>query len=397
MLHGVCADLATAIDNVLRADGGALRAELDRKTDTELLAEAMLARIRNVALGRQPAARATPAARAAPAPAPARGLGSADGATLTLIVDSAERFAARGAASSSTIVEKLAARGVRCERRPLAVGDYCWIVSGLGASERAALARALSLGAAVAEALPHELMLKQLAERKTTSDLAASVRDGRYAEQKWRLQKARALGASAVAYLVEGSLAATAAGGRGGGGGGDGAERGWRERALPSAVAKTAAHSRFAVCHTLHINETVNVLAAAHAALDAQLRAGRTAALVARAPAGSGGCEADGAADDDQRGAPLGWAEFSARLAKRDDANARNVWGKMVLQVPAVSEKIAEALLGAYPTAAALRAALRAFGDDRAAAVAAIGALKLRDSPRRIGPVAAGRIHDAFR
>lgn len=48
----------------------------------------------------------------------------------------------------------------------------------------------------------NEYVLDMIVERKTADDLAASLRDGWYQEQKWRLKHC---GINNVIYLIEGS------------------------------------------------------------------------------------------------------------------------------------------------------------------------------------------------
>lgn len=348
LLAGVTAELAAAIDAALARDGRALARSLEGRSDTELLCEAMVARHR---APRAPAPPAEPPACDQVPPA-------CGGSELTLIVDCAERLGGR---SSAQIVAALQARGVRCERRQLAVGDYCWVLARGGGEHGRA----------------DDLVLRVIAERKTASDLAASVQDGRYHEQKYRLAKARSLGVCRVGYIFEGALAAK-------GRAGADHRAAWRAQALPSALAKTAAHSRFSVLHTPSADATAGLLAELHRSLGAALRAEAAAA-------GPGACLSTLLATDPATGRPLRWSELCARLAKRDEESRTAVWGKMLLQLPGVSAKIAEAVRAAFPTAAAARAALRRAG-GREAGAALVAELRLRDSARRVGPVAAARI-----
>ncbi|OBA23807.1 ERCC4-domain-containing protein [Metschnikowia bicuspidata var. bicuspidata NRRL YB-4993] len=75
---------------------------------------------------------------------------------------------------------KLSARGVACDVRGLAVGDVLWVA-------RHKHTRA-------------EAVLNYVCERKRIDDLASSIRDGRFAEQKARLKRS---GIKNIYYLVE--------------------------------------------------------------------------------------------------------------------------------------------------------------------------------------------------
>ena len=82
------------------------------------------------------------------------------------------------------IADKLTARGVVVETRALRLGDMCWIARRLD---------------------PHgdegdECVLDYVIERKRLDDLCSSIRDGRYNEQCYRLQRS---GIGNVFYIVE--------------------------------------------------------------------------------------------------------------------------------------------------------------------------------------------------
>ena len=63
---------------------------------------------------------------------------------------------------------------IACERRALALGDYLWV---------------RRLPGAALEGGRDAVLLDVCIERKKVSDLNSSITDGRYKEQKWRLQK----------------------------------------------------------------------------------------------------------------------------------------------------------------------------------------------------------------
>ena len=81
----------------------------------------------------------------------------------------------------------LKSRGVLCEMRQLTLGDLLWVV------------RRRSTEGPVGE----EYVMSFIIERKQASDLAQSIMDGRYEEQKYRLSRC---GLANVFYVVEGSL-----------------------------------------------------------------------------------------------------------------------------------------------------------------------------------------------
>lgn len=76
------------------------------------------------------------------------------------------------------MVEALQSSGVKMEIRKMNVGDFAWI----------------------AKSGDHELVLDCVVERKRIDDLASSIKDGRYAEQKHRLLTS---GIKRKIYLIE--------------------------------------------------------------------------------------------------------------------------------------------------------------------------------------------------
>jgi crossover junction endonuclease MUS81 len=98
-----------------------------------------------------------------------------------------------------TIRSLLMDSGIPCETAQLAIGDFLWVARRRGGGG----SRSAGEGAA-GESNPGDmdcLVLDCIAERKTSADLAASIVDGRYQEQKIRL---RNCGCRCLLYIVEG-------------------------------------------------------------------------------------------------------------------------------------------------------------------------------------------------
>ena len=83
---------------------------------------------------------------------------------------------------NNNLFEALKNKNILCEKRNLELGDITWILKN----------KVTSL----------ETMVDIIIERKKIPDLASSIEDGRYKEQKFRLQKC---GISRIIYLIEGS------------------------------------------------------------------------------------------------------------------------------------------------------------------------------------------------
>ena len=102
---------------------------------------------------------------------------SAGSFEVKLVIDSRE---VKGLSERSFIQDELAKRGVVALVRPLDLGDFAWICKS--------------------KIDDTEVMCDYIVERKREDDFVASLTDGRYAEQKFRLKNC---GLSNVFYLIE--------------------------------------------------------------------------------------------------------------------------------------------------------------------------------------------------
>lgn len=96
---------------------------------------------------------------------------------IVLLIDSRE---IRSQSERDFFYNRVVSNGVNCEVRSLSVGDVLWIARN--------------------KQLKKEVVLNYVCERKRLDDLAISIRDGRFAEQKARLKRS---GLKNVYYLVE--------------------------------------------------------------------------------------------------------------------------------------------------------------------------------------------------
>lgn len=117
-------------------------------------------------------------------------------------------------------------KGTKCEIRQLALGDIIWI------------AKHRETGA--------ECILNTIIERKRLDDLAISIRDNRFMEQKNRLEKS---GCKNKYYLIEETMARTMEG---------------MTEALKTALWVILVYYRFSMIRTVNADETVEKLYALH-------------------------------------------------------------------------------------------------------------------------------------
>jgi len=179
----------------------------------------------------------------------------------------------------------------------------------------------LSIGDVILhEPHPHPQQGKDIVifERKTLNDLAASIRDGRYKEQSFRLiETAAATGFHThnIVYIIEGDLAQ------------------YNERhtqitktALQSAMVSLMYYKGFSVVRTMNLGETAEFILhfADKVAKEGSLSISDTTTTV------------------------TAYSEVSAKKEKRDYITRDNIGEIMLAQVPGVSAKMAAAILAKY-------------------------------------------------
>jgi ERCC4-type nuclease len=154
-----------------------------------------------------------------------------------------------------------------------------------------------------------------LFERKTLADLAASIRDGRYKEQSFRLiETAASTGFNThhIVYIIEGDLSRY-----------DERHTQITKTALQSAMVSLMYYKGFSVIRTMNVGETADFIL-------------HFADKVAKEGALS-------VAD-----AATAYSEVSAKKEKRDFITRENIGEIMLAQVPGISAKIAAAILAKY-------------------------------------------------
>ncbi|CAI8001841.1 Crossover junction endonuclease MUS81 [Geodia barretti] len=111
---------------------------------------------------------------------------------VLLCVDNAESTACRKSSSQfrGILLQELAKNGVRFDVRKLNVGDFLWIAKEKSSPLRGQVTLPSS----------REVALDYIVERKRMDDLAGSITDGRFNEQKFRLKNC---GVKFPVYLVE--------------------------------------------------------------------------------------------------------------------------------------------------------------------------------------------------
>jgi ERCC4-type nuclease len=175
-------------------------------------------------------------------------------------------------------------------------------------------------------------------ERKTLNDLAASIQDGRYKEQSFRLiETAAATGFHThnIVYIIEGDLAQYEA------------KRNKNNRitktALQSAMVSLMYYKGFSVFRTMNLGETADFIL--HFADKVAKESGDGMIPAYNVGGGGGGDDTVSAVTPTLAQA---YSEVSAKKEKRDYITRENIGEIMLAQVPGVSAKIAAAILAKY-------------------------------------------------
>ena len=211
--------------------------------------------------------------------------------------------------------DRLHERGITCEVRTLPLGDMLWIVRRKNRQSK--------------EIQHEEWVLHFIIERKRADDLASSIIDGRYLEQKFRLKKSEL---KKVVYLVEGDLAQ---------------QDKMSASQLKMAIVETEVTQGFYTHQTQHAGDTVEYLSGMHCQI--------MAAVLVHPSSRCGSYSAP----------VMPLSEFSERAAKVSrSSTVQDIFGRILRQLPRCGAAQAQAILNVYPTIGHLVKAYGKLGSE---------------------------------
>ncbi|XP_064486156.1 crossover junction endonuclease MUS81-like [Ornithodoros turicata] len=225
---------------------------------------------------------------------------------VVLIVDCCEAISGPESRRKAEVERELRRMGVEHEVRRLSVGDFAWMAKEVG--QHGPTCR--------------ELMVGPVVERKRTDDLASSIKDGRFREQKVRL---RTCGAQNVVYLLEEF--------------GSPGSSGLPESTLQQALASTQISDGFLIKVTRCQKDTIAYLTLVTSILR-ETYAGRTLYS----------CSREELLENPLPNHCITFQEFSSSSVKNKDLSVREMFGKHLLQLKGVSLEKATCILRAHPT-----------------------------------------------
>jgi ERCC4-type nuclease len=178
-----------------------------------------------------------------------------------------------------------------------------------------------------------------LFERKSLNDLAASIRDGRYKEQSFRLSQTTDFHNHNIIYIIEGDIAKYRPPPS------SGASKGVTKSALQSAMVSLLYYKGFSVIRTMNVGETADFILhfADKVAKESAISGTNPAYSSSSAtPTLSSEATASATASTDR------YSEVASKKEKRDFITRENIGEIMLAQVPGVSPKIAAGIMKKY-------------------------------------------------
>ena len=174
-----------------------------------------------------------------------------------------------------------------------------------------------------------------LFERKSLNDLAASIQDGRYKEQSFRLTQSTDFHNHNIIYIIEGDIARYNA-----------KHSRISKSALQSAMVSLLYYKGFSVIRTMNVGETAEFI------LHFADKVVKERALGPAVPAYSNTLTATTLQCDDDAATDTAsaerYSEVAAKKEKRDFITRENIGEIMLAQVPGVSPKIATGIMKKY-------------------------------------------------
>lgn len=182
-----------------------------------------------------------------------------------------------------------------------------------------------------------------LFERKSLNDLAASIQDGRYKEQSFRLiENATATGFHPhnIVYIIEGDIEQYEA------------KRNKNNRitktALQSAMVSLLYYKGFSVVRTMNLGETADFILHFADKVAKESALGESTPAYTRANAQHTDSETHNTTAAAAAATAQAYSEVAAKKEKRDYITRENIGEIMLAQVPGVSPKVAAAILAKY-------------------------------------------------
>jgi ERCC4-type nuclease len=180
-------------------------------------------------------------------------------------------------------------------------------------------------------------------ERKSVNDLMASIKDGRYEEQSYRLSGYTNIANHNIVYLIEGQLRP-------------------QNEVVYSSMFSIQFYKGFSVIRTISIDETAFYLCNSMLKMTKELEGKKRSFYYANANVNINAMTTDetsGTSDPEMVGTKNNSYLHAVKKVKKDNITTENIHGLMLCAIPGISSNIAEALIQKYKTIQQLLSALQ--------------------------------------
>ena len=177
-----------------------------------------------------------------------------------------------------------------------------------------------------------------LIERKSFSDLLASIKDGRYEEQSYRLIHTGEYSPHNIIYIIEGMFSQL--------------RTPMEKRIILSAMTSLNYFKGFSVIRTCSLNETADTIVWMAEKMEKEFQKGKRAAYTLTQSITSGSPIQTDANDLGEQNEPVSSADYCSvvKKVKKDNVTPENIGEILLCQIPGVSTVTAIAIMKKYGT-----------------------------------------------
>ncbi len=176
-----------------------------------------------------------------------------------------------------------------------------------------------------------------LFERKSLNDLAASIQDGRYKEQSFRLTQTTDFHNHNIIYIIEGDIARY-----------DAKHSRISKSALQSAMVSLLYYKGFSVIRTMNVGETAEFILHFADKVVKERALGPAVPAYSNTPLPATTLPTLPGDEDETAATAERYSEVAAKKEKRDYITRENIGEIMLAQIPGVSPKIATGIMKKY-------------------------------------------------
>ncbi|XP_077863715.1 structure-specific endonuclease subunit MUS81-like [Saccoglossus kowalevskii] len=283
---------------------------------------------------------------------------------VILCVDNCETAGGSSGSRKANLLPELKKNGIDCDVRKLQVGDFLWI----------AKERIRHMPGCLEIPIAKEIVLDYIVERKRMDDLASSITDGRFKEQKFRLKNC---GLRKPIYLVEDF--------------GSGQHLSVPETTLQQAVVNTQVIDGFYVKRTGELKQSVAYLTVMTRYLQSEY-ARKTLTAYSKDYLDSLDSRPDVHCSQQMM---MSFSEFDQMTIKNKAMTVTEMFAKQLMQISGLSAEKAKSILEKYRTPQGLLAAYGGIPEN-SGKEKLLANLKYGKSQRNLGPSVSRMVYQLY-